>query len=308
MRAYQFNKYPSFFQATHFNILPMFYGDSFFSNSGIHSVKYFKENGFITGHIVDMCSKEQYNIVHNNITKDFRIYEEWDHENVAFLCDGNFKGMVNNNFYDITTVQGSFSSMEKCLYGKSVSQHMINYATQFWEKYDKNRKYFRIAFNYGHEKTNGVVQYLDEPLYNMLNGFYKKGLLKDTAIFIVSDHGNQNNGIYNIIPSSEWELEKKYPLYVLILCNNDLFKKSDYDKFLLNNQNIMVTSYDIHDTMIHIIYGDSYTDNGEGFRQKLGYSVNNKGSSMFIKVNGEERNCQKYNDDWGNNTFCSCSK
>ena len=35
-------------------------------------------------------------------------------------------------------VQGSFSSMEKCLYGKTITEHMINYATQFWEKYQNN--------------------------------------------------------------------------------------------------------------------------------------------------------------------------
>ena len=185
---------------------------------------------------------------------------------------------------------------------------MINYATQFWEKYQNNRKYFRIAFNYGHEKTGATIKYLDEPLYNMINGFYKKGFLKDTALFIVSDHGNQNDGIYNILNSAEWELEKRYPFFILILCNNDKFKKSGYDKNLLENQDIMITPYDIHDTMIHIIYGDDnslvITKDGD----KRGYSVNNKGESMFKKVDSKDRNCQKYSDDWKQNTFCKCSK
>ena len=44
MRSYQFNKYHSFYKYTHFNIVPMFYGDSFISHKGIHSVKFFKEN------------------------------------------------------------------------------------------------------------------------------------------------------------------------------------------------------------------------------------------------------------------------
>ena len=182
---------------------------------------------------------------------------------------------------------------EKCLYGKTISEHMINYATQFWEKYENNRKYFRIAFNYGHEKTGAVIKYLDEPLFNMLQGFYKKGLLKDTAVFIVSDHGNQNDGVYDIMNSGEWELEKRYPFFSLILWNNNEFKKSEYDTNLLKNQEIMVTSYDIHDTMIHIIYGDknslAMTQDGD----KRGYSVNNKGSSMFKRVIGKERNMLK---------------
>ena len=307
MRSFQFNKYHSFYHQTHYNIVPMFYGDSFFSHKGIHSVKFFKENGFITGHVVDMCSKEQYNIVHKKKSKDEfdkREYEEWDHENVAYLCEGNFGIQVNNNFYGKTTVQGSFSSMEKCLFGKTISEHMINYATQFWQKYPNNRKYFRIAFNYGHEKTGAVIKYLDEPLYNMLNGLYKKGLLKDTAVFIVSDHGNQNNGIYDIIKSAEWELEKRYPFFILILCNNNLFKKSKYVENLLKNQDIMVTPYDIHDTMIHVIYGETITKE----REKYGYSVKNKGESMFKNFNGRDRNCEKYRDDWKDKRFCRCSK
>jgi len=311
MRSYQFNKYHSFEKATHFNIVPMFYGNSFHSHKGIHSVKFFKENGFITGHVVDRCSKEQYNIVHKKNSmdeNDEREYEEWDHENVAYLCDNNFRNMVANNFYGITSIQGSFSSLEKCLYGKTISEHMINYATQFWEKYENNRKYFRIAFNYGHEKTGAVIKYLDEPLFNMLQGFYKKGLLKDTAVFIVSDHGNQNDGVYNIMNSGEWELEKRYPFFVLLLWNNNEFKKSEYDTNLLKNQDIMVTSYDIHDTMIHIIYGDKNSLVMSKDGDKRGYSANNKGASMFKSVIGKDRNCEKYKDDWSNIKFCKCSK
>ena len=41
--AYQFMKYNCFAPATHFNILPMFYGNSFESKKGINHIKYFKE-------------------------------------------------------------------------------------------------------------------------------------------------------------------------------------------------------------------------------------------------------------------------
>ena len=88
IKSYQFMKYHSFGAYTPINILPMFYGDSMKSKKGIHSVKYFKENGFITGHVVDMCNKEQYDISFDE--KDEKKYEEWDHENIAYLCDGNY--------------------------------------------------------------------------------------------------------------------------------------------------------------------------------------------------------------------------
>ena len=34
MRSYQFNKYHSFYKQTHYNIIPMFYGDSFLVING----------------------------------------------------------------------------------------------------------------------------------------------------------------------------------------------------------------------------------------------------------------------------------
>ena len=292
IEAYQFMKYQSFAPSTPQNILPMFYGNSMKSNKGIHSIKYFKQNGFVTGHEVDMCNKEQYDISHDSQSNiDNREYEEWDHENIAYLCDGNY--FENDNPYPGN--RGAFSIKERCLYGYPVSHYMINYAKEFWVKYQNNKKYFRMAFNYGHEKTGAVISNLDEPLYDFIFEFYDKGYFDNTALFIVSDHGNQNNGIYNIISSTEFGLEKKMGTFFLILSNNK--KKSNYEQNLLKNQQIFLTPYDIHDTMIHIIYGDSNINDK--------YAVNNKGKSVLLSINPSERNCKKY-DDWIEKDFCCC--
>ena len=66
---------------------------------------------------------------------------------------------------------------------------------------------------------------------------------------------------------------------------------------MLKNQQIFLTPYDIHDTMIHIIYGDSNKDGK--------YAVNNKGKSVLLDINPSERNCKKY-DDWIEKDFCCC--
>ena len=295
IKAFQFMKYHSFAAQTPDNILPMFYGYSKKSNKGTHNIKYFKQNGYITGHVVDMCNKEQYDIDHSNPEnlKDEREYEEWDHENVAYLCDGNYFEINNPYPGD----RGAFSKKERCMYGHPTSYYMINYAKEFWEKYAKNKKYFRMAFNYGHEKTGAVISYLDEPLYNFIFEFYDKGYFDNTALFIVSDHGNQNNGIYNFI-SSEFEIEKKLGTFILLLSKNKNIK--DYNQNLINNQQIMVTPYDIHDTMIHIVMGNYINDD-----LKKIYSENNKGKSVLLSINSSERNCKKY-DDWIKDNFCCC--
>ena len=63
----------------------MFYGSSLKSNKGISHIRYFKENGFVTGQEIDMCRKELYPMKLSK--KDNKEYEEWDHENVAYLME-----------------------------------------------------------------------------------------------------------------------------------------------------------------------------------------------------------------------------
>lgn len=49
--AFQFLKYNNFRPSTQVNVLPMFYGDSMKSEKGTSLIKYFKENGYITGEV-----------------------------------------------------------------------------------------------------------------------------------------------------------------------------------------------------------------------------------------------------------------
>ena len=290
IEAFQFMKYHSFSEYSENNILPMYYGSSLKSKKGTNHIKYFKENGFITGHEIDSCQKELSPIY--NKKKDKKEYEEWDHENIAYLCDGNSFEIEN----EISDNRGDSYFKERCLYGNPVSYYMINYAKQFWEKYSENKKYFRMGFNNGYEKTGYVISYLDEVLFNFFFEFYDKKYFDNTALFIVSDHGNQKNRIYNILSNIEYEMEKKMGIFILLL-NGD---SKNYEKNLLNNQHIFLTPYDIHDTLIHIIYGD----NNDKLKNKN--SVEKKGNSVLLEMmNEKDRKWKKY-DDWIDEDFCCC--
>ena len=250
MTSYQFSKYKNF-PFTIENIKSLFYKRE--NNSDINSLKYFKESGFITGQVSDLCDK---NMNNKNII-------EWDHENFVMSCDPNYFQKKEFNVY------------ERCLYGKPISDYMINYALQFWEKYSEDKKYFRMIFNYGNEPTGNVIKYLDEPLYNMLWGLYNGGKLKNTAIFIVSEQGNKNNGLFDILGSAEFELEKKYGIFTMILDWNEKFKNGKYHKNLIKNQNLFITPYDVYETMVHIAIGDKYK----------------KGNSVFKEIKMEDTYC-----------------
>ena len=264
LTAYQFSKYINF-PSTEENFESMFY-KKYENNTIIDSLKYFKENGFITGQVIDKCEKKF------NGNMDYKELE-WDHENFAYLCDPNY-------------FQKEYSVYERCLYGKPVSEYMINYTMEFWDKYSDNKKYFRMIFNYGNEPTGNVLTYLDEPLFNMLNQLYHNGKLKNTAIFIVSEQGNKNNGLYNILGSSEFELEKKYGLFIMILNWNDKFKNGNYHQNLIKNQNIFVTPFDIYNTIINIVSGNNEidSDNKNDSKEYIGESMLNE-----IKI--QERYC-----------------
>ena len=262
MTAYQFSKYNNF-PFTEENIQSMFYQKSV-NNTYINSLKYFKENGYITGQATDICDKEMKNS------------EEWDHENYAYLCDPNY-------------INKEKSPYERCLYGKPVSEYMINYATEFWEKYSDNKKYFRMTFNYGNEPTGNVLTYLDQPLYDMINNFYNSGKLKNTAVFFVSEQGNKNNGLYDVLGSAEFELEKKYGLFIMLLDWNDKFKSSNFHQNLLKNQNLYTSPYDVYESMMHIVLGNSSYSN-----INRNQSVwEHRGESMFNDIQLEDRYCGK---------------
>ena len=260
MTAYQFSKYNNF-PFTEENIQAMFF-KKFENNTSVNSLKYFKENGFVMGQVSDKCEKCKFNSI------------AWDHENFAYSCDPNYYQKENSVY-------------ERCLYGKPISEHMINYAMEFWDKYSDNKKYFKMTFNYGNEPTGNVLTYLDEPLHKMLTNLYNSGKLKNTAVFIVSEQGNRNNGLYNILGSSEFELEKKYGLFIMILDWNDKFKNSDYHKNLVKNQNTFTTPYDIYESMMHIILGNSsYNNNNKNNKEKKYL-----GESMFNEIHLEDRYC-----------------
>ena len=87
--------------------------------------------------------------------------------------------------------------------------------------------------------------------------------------------------------------------FLLLLSKNNNIE--NYKINLLNNQQIFLTPYDIHDTLLHLIYGKNMNSD-DAYA-----SVDNKGSSVFNAINEEERNCKKYNE-WPEPDFCCCDE
>ena len=291
MNSYQFTRYHSFSNDSFSNYFLMFYDSSINSiqdikekvkqsgNNDINThLKYFKENGYITGQSVDICNSTELQFNNKNIF--------WDHENLAISCDLNYLNNIKNNNY--------------CLYGNPFYSYHINYALQFWEKYKNNKKYFRLNFNSVDEKTGSLLSYLDQPLYDLFIKLHFNGLLDDTAIFFISEYGGiQDNILYNLGTYNEKDINMKLGSFFLLVNKKSQLSENEY-KNIYNNQNKIISPFDICATLFHIPIGNKNN------KIKLYLDENNKGESIFNPIDGNVRNSEFYKDYWINEKYCTC--
>ena len=291
--AFQFMKYNTLKGLTLPNIKAMFYGVGLNETEGVNLVKFYKEQGYVTGHTGTTCGKEIFSV--NGLLQSQHLdYDNWDHENIAMFCDENFFD------WKYPIYKGVASVLKRCLYGKYGFEYMIEYAKQFWKLYPDNKKFFRIHFNEGHEGSMELVTYLADPLFEFVKYFFDNNLLDDTFMFIVSDHGNHMLGPWAIIRPQDYLIESTLATLFFIIPNNQkLYKNNLYD-IIQKNQQTFVTPYDIHDTIVHLAYG---TDTPHPF------AYSKKGSSLLIDIDPMERYCENPNFNLNiAKSDCKCKK
>ena len=268
--SFQFFKYHSFNGYTTINYPFLFYGQNITDKNKSLITKYFKENGFITSAANDWCVKDNTRTYHN-----YTIEDMYDH--ILPLCDPN-NGHFNSNFI-------------RCLYGKQNIEYLLEYTNQFWRKYKKNRKYSIIIVNHGHEGTLTVVKYIDDLMFNFVNNLFNDNLLKDTTVFLLSDHGVGMPSIY--FSTEFYKKEINLPMLLIIINDRKNISYEDQYKYIYENQQTFITPFDIYNTLGNIIYGNLY------------YKIENKtkdknscksiyGKSLFEKINQKERKPSKY--------------
>ena len=295
MTVFQFLKYHSLNSFTNPNIKAAYFGSKFDGN-GTHFANYFQENGYITAQSQNMCSKESFEIDPDYIHMSDLEIDEYDHENIAMFCEPNYAEIDNPT----PVFTGPYGILRRCLAGFDSFNYMIEYGKQFWQKYKGNKKYLRLNFQDAHEFTGQVVKYLDEPLFNFLNNLYKTNDLKDTALFFISDHGNSyfNYFYYYVLKSDDSLIERGFATLFIILPNY----KNNKSEELLNNINIkqqaFITPFDIHDTIMHIAYGDNLQFNNILYSQK--------GNSLITNFEYKTRKCENWFLYFKANEDCIC--
>ena len=263
--SFQFFKYHSLHWYTVGNYPVLYYGNFRNKNNKLITLT-LKKNGFITGYSADNCFIDFTNSFH-----DFSFDDIYDHQ--FLMCDPNKK---------------LASSKLNCLYEKIHLEYMFEYIEQFWRKYKENRKFITLLTNFAHEGSLEMLKYMDNITYNYFNNLFNDNLLKETSIFLLSDHGVGVPSIYYLNDFFKYELV--LPLFYLLI--NDR-KGVDYEKqykYLKTNQQTFITGFDIYNTIVNIIYGDSYE------KKNANNSVISRyGKSLFKEINQTQRSPKIYN-------------
>ena len=268
--SFQFFRYHAHEGYTSGNFPIIFYGNRKNAQDFVRISKYLKENGYITAYTTDTCLKD------NTRMKRVLLKEDlYDHQ--LLLCDPN-TASVN-------------AVIKRCLYGNLNAHYMLDYIKQLWKKYQNNRKFGVFVSNDAHEGTLELIKYTDDIIYDFLISLYNDNLLKDTTVFLVSDHGSTNPSIYFI--NEFFVIEKRFPMLYMII--NDR-KNLDYYQQYFNihkNQQTFITAYDIYNTISNILYGDYYINIKEKTNDK-DTPKSPRGKSLFEEINPKGRKPKNY--------------
>ena len=270
--SFQFFKYHSFMGRTAGNYPRIYYGNKREAKNIVRMNKYFQDNGYITNHCCELCQKDNSRTLH-----DTSLDELYDYQ--LLLCGPN--------------IPRYHKPIIKCLYGQNEISYLFNYSEQFWRKYQNNRKFSNIIIDGAHEGTMEVLKYFDDIIYNYLISLFDDNLLKDSSIFLLSDHGVGLQSIYYLFDF--YLFESDLPMLYMIINDRKNISYSTQYYYLQQNQQTLITAYDIYNTINNLLFGDNYryilnlTD--EKPTPKSPYGI-----SLFEKIDQKLRKPTNYED------------
>lgn len=306
--AFEFLKFHSLMDFTVGNIYPMNYG---FPPGGMHVratergiflPKHLKENGFVTGSAGTICSKDS--LFPDELDMPNVDYEPYDHENVALFCDRNYYD------YGYSLINGINSVLHRCIYGKEGYEYAMEYAELFWNAYKDNKKFFRLHIYESHELTQELIKYADDKILHFFESFFKKGYFDDTLFLILSDHGNNFGSYYSLFETvaEDRRIEGLLPVFIVIIPNKEIIYESGLYNNLMENQQTLISPYDIYNSIIHAScsdYKDIDTKPKNQFEKGGIYSW--RGYTIFNLIDYKGRYCS--NPDLDLMPFrCVCQK
>ena len=130
------------------------------------------------------------------------------------------------------------------------AKHMLDYATQFANTYKQNN-YLGVFWSnsYSHNIENSPTL-IDTDIFNFFTNLNETGVLNNTFIFFLSDHGTRYGKMR--VPYESYYDERLPMLFIWVPYNFKKLHINAYNSFILN-QNRLVTPYDIYLTLQEIM-------------------------------------------------------
>jgi hypothetical protein len=288
--SFQFLKYHATATWTNGNMMPLFFGVPWDESCcGIYSLNWFKQKGYVTGSILNQCSREFVDLHANAMTQKL-TWTNYDHEFSSLFCDPNFSPPDN----PFPIMNGPYGVRKKCLYSKPTLDYALNYTSQFAELYKDQPKFYRIGNINGHEGTGEVIKYDDDTLVEFMKDFERNGHMQDTLTIIFSDHGYAMPGFHTIFKSEDHKKEATLPvLYFIIPKNHKEFSKLKLS--LKSFENVFITPYDLHNTLISTLNDPRIPTNNLGRDILTGrFQKYNAGTCKYFKIIEEWCKCEIY--------------
>ncbi|KAJ5079358.1 hypothetical protein M0811_04379 [Anaeramoeba ignava] len=151
-----------------------------------------------------------------------------------------------------TNFIGPMSIRRRCMAGKYVHKYAFDIAEQFREVYPDVGRLLYVHLMEAHETSSEVVSLIDPDLSNYIENFEKNS--KDTILFILADHGN---GMSPLSYTISGFVESRNPVFFLVIPNKILDENPEVKQNLIENQQRIISAYDIYLTLKHIPIGIS---------------------------------------------------
>lgn len=175
------------------------------------------------------------------------------------------------------------------------AMHMLDYSKQFTNAYKQNKFFgFFWSNSYSHNIENSPTL-IDKDIVTFFTSLNETGVLNNTFIFFLSDHGSRYGKLR--VPYESYYDERLPMLFIWVPYHFKKLQKRQYNN-LISNQNRLVTPYDVYLTLKEIMliskepeqYSKPTTDACPNCR------------SMFNEIN-PMRKCSDVNVD---EKWCSC--
>lgn len=152
---------------------------------------------------------------------------------------------------------------------------------------DRKKFSFILASHLCHDDFNGI-QHADDDVVEMLGQTRKNGLLNDTILIILGDHGSRYGELRETI---QGKIEERLPFLSVTLPDRMLKNFPEIAKNLKRNSELLTSYFDLHATFKHIL---SYPSLPTGVKY---------GASLFTQLNETERLCENMGVD---DRWCPC--